>query len=407
MGGGEMGYLEKPGAPAGYNTPDPIEYVRIPSDQLKEKDGTFDIRVTNELEETLYADRFQLVSVTHPPNVDVYPDEGMTDPAKPFRLLAVTGARVPRATDADGRDVTERIARIDRRYPDGFALDRFRGYAAPHALTLDLAPIDHAPVLLLTGWTDYAFSSDNLAAHQAGLSLTPPLLQARDTSGRWRTIVEDIGIPVGRPQTVTVDLSGRLRPGEHEVRVQTNMRIYWDRVLVATAVPLDVLRIRTLDPLTATLRARGFSAEVRPDGHEPPRYDYDRVSLASPWKTMIGRYTREGDVRALLMHADDMFVIARPGDEIALRFDAAEAGPLEHGTTRTFLLLADGFSKEMDINSASPELVAPLPFHAMKGYPYRAPQHYPDGAEHERYQAMYNTRGVSRSLPSLDALAPR
>ena len=38
---------------------------------------------------------------------------------------------------------------------------------------------------------------------------------------------------------------------------------------------------------------------------------------------MPGRYTREGDVGALLAAVDDEFVIARPGDEVSLAFDAA------------------------------------------------------------------------------------
>jgi Tfp pilus assembly protein PilF len=404
MGGGEMGYWEGPGE---RNRPNPVEYVRIGADQLRAKDGRFEIRVTNELEETLFADRFQLLAVAHPRDIEVYPNEGMTGSPKPYRLFAVSGGRVPHAFDDRGRDVTERIALIDRRYPEGFALERFRGYAAPHTLTLDLGPVGRAPVLLLNAWTDYAFSSDNVAAHQAGLSLTAPLLQARDAAGRWRTIVEDIGIPVGRPQTVTVDLAGRLRPGEHEVRIVTNMRIYWDQVLVATATPLDDLQIRRLDPITATLRMRGFSAEIRPDGREPPLYDYARVMLAPPWKTMPGRYTREGDVRELLMKTDDMFVIAKPGDEIAAAFDAAAAGPLPDGWTRTFLLLADGFSKEMDINSASPDRVEPLPFHAMTAYPYRAPEHYPDTPEYQQYRATYNTRVVARTLPSIDSVVAK
>ena len=152
---------------------------------------------------------------------------------------------------------------------------------------------------------------------------------------------------------------------------------------------------------------RGFSAEIRPDGQEPPLYDYARVMLASPWKTMPGRYTREGDVRELLMKADDMFVIAKPGDEIALAFDAAAAGLLPDGWTRTFLLLADGFSKEMDINSASPDRVEPLPFHAMTAYPYRAPEHYPDTPAYQQYQAKYNTRVVARTLPSIDSVVSK
>ena len=104
----------------------------------------------------------------------------------------------------------------------------------------------------------------------------------------------------------------------------------------------------------------------------------------------------------LLVKSDDMFVIAQPGDEVGVTFDAGAAGPLREGWTRTFLLRADGFSKEMDINSASPDVVGPLPFHAMTSYPYSPPEHYPDSPDYRQYQATYNTRVVRRSVPSLD-----
>jgi hypothetical protein len=185
-----------------------------------------------------------------------------------------------------------------------------------------------------------------------------------------------------------------------QLRIVTNMRIYWDRIAVASSVPLDGSAVARIDPATAQLRWHGFSAEVRPDGHEPAGYDYERVSPVSPWKTMTGRYTREGDVRLLLARSDDMFVVAGPGDEIALSFDAAKAGAAPpHGWTRTFLLFADGYSKEMDINSASPDEVAPLPFHGMTRYPYAEPERYPDTPAHRRYQALFNTRVVSPLLP--------
>ncbi len=143
---------------------------------------------------------------------------------------------------------------------------------------------------------------------------------------------------------------------------------------------------------------------MRPDGRDPASYDYARTSTQSPspWKALPGRYTRLGDVRSLLVNADDMFVIAKPGDEIALSFDAADAGSLPDGWTRTFLLMADGFSKEMDINSGSPDEVEPLPFHGMTGYPYRDPERYPDTAAHREYRERFNTRVVIRPLPLLE-----
>ncbi|HEX8424406.1 MAG TPA: CRTAC1 family protein, partial [Pyrinomonadaceae bacterium] len=441
MGGGELGYWLAPGV---RSAPDPDEYVRIRGDQLKARDGRYELRVTNELEEVLFMDKLQLVAVAHPAGTEVFPGEGLGSPlAAEFQLFATRDARPPaRATDEHGHDVLARIARLDRRYPDDFALEPIRGYAAEHALTLDLKNTDergerradsaklwaggermrdekrvktfkrHAfiphpsslirssprTLLLLTGWTDYAFSSDNVAAAHRRLSLRPPALQVRDARGRWRTVIEDIGIPVGRPQTVVVDLTGKFLSASREVRIVTNMRIYWDQILVDrsnTASPTEPAR---LDPLGADLRWRGFSAETTPDGREPYLYDYTRVSLSSPWKVFKGRYTREGDVRELLRAVDDMFVVSRPGDELSIAFDATALTPLPRGWTRTFLLYADGYSKEMDINSASPEEVAPLPFHRMREYPYRWPETFPHTPAHLDYLERYNTRVVGATM---------
>ena len=130
-------------------------------------------------------------------------------------------------------------------------------------------------------------------------------------------------------------------------------------------------------------------------------YDYRQVSFTSPWKVMTGRYTREGDVRELLLSSDDMFVISRPGDELILSFEASKLPPLPEGWTRTFLLYADGFSKEMDINSASPDQVGPLPFHGMSRYPYAWPERYPLTPKRRKYLETYNTRIVTSSVPSV------
>ena len=403
LGGGEMGDWQAPGL---FNRPDPVEYVRIRGDQLKVRDGRFELRVTNELEEALFLDHLQLFSVGHPADVQIFPNEGLTDPAKPFVIQAVRDLQAPtRVVDDHGRDVGARVARIDRTYPDDFSLAPIRGYAASHALTIDVSPTGSdargGTVLLLTGWTDYAFSSDNVAAQQAGLPFQVPTLDVRTPSGRWRPLDVPVGFPVGRPQTIAVDLSRALRAGEHELRLTTTMRIYWDQILVGAAVPSVDLRVETMMPRTAVLGERGFSAEVRPDGHNPPVYDYDRVTRESPWKAFAGAFTRTGDVRPLLDHADDQFVIARTGDELALSFDASALAPLPAGWTRTFLLRGDGFSKEMDINSATPHTVEPLPFHGMSAYPYPASERYPETPEHNRYREQYNTRRVTRPLPSL------
>jgi hypothetical protein len=407
MGGGEMGYWEGPGGH--YNTPDPDEYVRIRGDQLKERDGRYELRVTNELEEALFIDSLQLIAIAHPRDTEVYPNEGMVNPPlPPFKLYTTRDARPPvSAIDEHGHDVLSRISRLDREYPDDFPLDAIRGYSAEHTLTLKLTNEKATnakgarTLLLLTGWTDYAFSSDNLAASHAGKHLRPPSLQVKDARGRWLTIVDNIGIPIGRPQSVVLDLTGKFPTPNREIRINTNMRIYWDQILVDTSHGRFPAQLTRLNPTRAELHWRGYSAETAPDNREPFTYDYERVSHLSPWKAMPGRYTREGDVRELLLKADDIFVISRTGDEVMLSFDASSLPALPEGWTRTFLLYADGFSKEMDVNSATPDRVGPLPFHGMSRYPYKSPEAYPLTPARRAYIERYNTRTVVAPIQSL------
>jgi hypothetical protein len=399
MGGGEMGDWV---APAVWNQPDPDEYVRIRDDQLKPRNGRYELRITNELEEVLFVDRLQLVAVDHRAGVSVYPNEGLRQPPRqPLRPISTRGARTPRAArDEHGHDVLARIASLDRLCPDDFGVLPIRGYAAPHSLTLDLGPGNDNAVLLLTGWTDYAFSNDNVAASHARIEMNPPSLQVKDASGAWQTVIADVGFPVGRPQTIAVNLTGKFLSRSREVRILTNMRIYWDQIQIA-ASDASAPKLTRLDPASADLHWRGFSRETTPDGREPIGYDYDRVSVITPWKMFVGRYTREGDVRDLVRRVDDMFVISRPGDEIALSFDATALPPLAAGWTRSFLLYAHGYSKEMNPRSASPDTVGPLPFRAMTKYPYGPDEHYPDTPAHREYLERYNTRVVSKAIGEL------
>ncbi|HEX5965078.1 MAG TPA: FG-GAP-like repeat-containing protein, partial [Pyrinomonadaceae bacterium] len=302
LGGGEMGHLDAPGI---YNTPDPDEYVRIDGDLLKPRNGRYELRITNELEEALFLDHLQLIAVAHPREVEVYPNEGLTVPPPRFKLFTTRNAQPPlTAVDEHGHDVLSRIAHVDRQYPDDFKLHQIRGYADEHALTLQLDKHTGRTLLLMTGWTDYAWSSDNLAASQSGKSLTLPALQVKDKRGEWRTVIENIGIPVGRPQTIVVDLTGKFLSDSREVRLVTNMRIYWDQILVDTSAGNFPTQLTRLAPTVADLRWRGFSLEHSPDARQPMTYDYRNVSFTSPWKVMTGRYTREGDVRQLLNSID-------------------------------------------------------------------------------------------------------
>ncbi|MGQ0737349.1 MAG: FG-GAP-like repeat-containing protein [Acidobacteriota bacterium] len=401
LGGGEMGYWT---GPHGWNAPDGDEFVRMTGSQLTSRDGRLDLRVTNELEEVLYLDHLELFSVDHPPDVEVYPREGMRAvPAKGLSLAAVRNVRpLPRVVTDRGEEVTTRVARPDGVSAEGFVQRPIRGYAEPHAFIFEVPRATAGPqVLLLTAWTDYAFSSDNVSAAQRGWVLEPPRLDIR-SGGGWRPLVADVGIPVGRPQTVVVDIGRAASAGAITVRLSTTMQIHWDAFAVAD-VAVDVRLLPRAHGLeAATLAWRGFSAERAHGKARIP--DYSAVSAAAPWKVAPGRYTREGDVKALLDAADDLFVVAQPGDEVALAFRDGGRGA-DSLRVRTYLLRAVGFSKEMDLNSSGPFQVLPLPYAGMTSYPPPPPP----AAVWTRQREMlerYNTRVVTRSLPPLVEVRP-
>ena len=59
----------------------------------------------------------------------------------------------------------------------------------------------------------------------------------------------------------------------------------------------------------------------------------------------------------------------------------------------------------MDINSARPDTLEPLPFHAMTRYPYGPDESYPLTQERRAVIERYDTRRVAFPLPPLE-LAP-
>ena len=390
-----MGNWQEAGA---YHYPDSDEFVRIGSDKLKPKNGKYEIRVTNELEEVLFVDNLKLVAVEHDADAEVYPNEGLGIPNTGERILYAThNAHAPlSAVDTNGRDVLPKITALDRDFYDSFKSLKIRGYADAHNLTLNLddkKDYEGRTLLLLTGWTDYAFSSDNLAASQSGKSQFLPYLQVKNKQGSWQTVIDSIGISIGRPQTLVVDLTGKFLSDSREVRIVTNFKTFWDKIEVDTSEQTDVKTVE-LAPTQANLRERGFSAETKYGEMVVP--DYDKVFYDVRWKYFSGKFTRLGDVRDLLSATDDLFLISKTGDEIVLSFDALPELP----TTRkyTFLLYADGYSKEMDINSGSRDAVYPLPFKGMTKYPYGADEKYPMTEEKRRIYDEYLTRYIRGGL---------
>ena len=403
LGGSAFGSLVAPGK---FNTPDPDEYIRLTDQQLREKDGRLSLRLNNQLEEVIFFDAVRLLAIDHPAEIEVYPNERLMPgpPFPEFKLYATRGARPPvSARDDRGNDILPLIRTIDRRYPEEFAKLPFKGYAREHAIELDLGPLNPASpvVLLMTAWIDYADSTSNFAAAQAGERLIPPYLQVKDAQGHWQTVLPQMGFPAGLPKTMTVDLTGKFLTDDRRVRIVTGMRIYWDQILVDSSEGNFKTRTTTLDATAADLHWRGFPREYSPDGRRPLLYDYRTIEPSAPWKTHSGNYTRYGDVRELLTTPDNRYVITRNGDELQVDFDATRLPRLPRGWKRTFLLYTAGFGKDMDLHSARPETIGELPFHGMKSYPYLGREQFPLTSEILEYFEKYNTRTITPLLGRL------
>ena len=123
----------------------------------------------------------------------------------------------------------------------------------------------------------------------------------------------------------------------------------------------------------------------------PHWFAYDDVTTESPWRPITGAATRFGDVRPLLDSGDDQYVVMVPGDEVTVEFAAPAAAP-PPGWTRDFLLYSDGWIKDSDLNTADGTTIGPLPYHAIRAYPYAPGDAYPADSARQRYLREYNTR---------------
>jgi Tfp pilus assembly protein PilF len=383
------------------------EYIQISGKSLQPVDGKYDIRITEELSEVAYLDHVRLIAVDHPARLSVYTNEKFQGPPFPeFRLFGVERRIYPKtARDDQGHDVLSKVLAKDQAYPDAFPRT-LAGVASEHSLSLDFGAagshVDH-PVLILSGWVDWADGSTFMSsAQEAKGGLVPPYLQMKDSRGNWKTVIEDMGMPAGKPKTIAVDLTGKWISASREVRIVTNLCVYWDEIFLGEDTGASAAAPTMVPSLTASLRFRGFSANrVHPERKQPEVFTYANPFPVSMWNPTPGNYTRYGDVKELLDTVDDRLVVMGSGDELRLQFAASQLPPLCTSCTRDFLLLVDGWAKDRDANTAYSQSTEPLPFHAMSQFPYPPVEHYPDDPAHNEYRRKYNTRPGLRLIRPL------
>ncbi|MBI4462220.1 MAG: CRTAC1 family protein, partial [Acidobacteria bacterium] len=399
LGVAPLGALAPDGS---HHTLNPQEFVRLP-EWLREQHGYYVFQFTDELREADYFDQAQLIAFDHGASEEVYANETYSSvPAAPA-LFTVRQKRFPiAATDDQGRDVLPLLLHRDGHYPAFFRHLRVPGVAELHSLTLDLGTVaaDEPAALWLTGWV-YWMDSNGARALLANrqVQVIPPQLQVRDAHGRWVTVIPDMGLPSGTFRTMRVDLTGKFLSSDRQVRIVTNLCVYWDQISLslndgapppAVELPLDA----------ADLHARGFSTPISdPEHRQPELFDYDLLLTEAPWNPLRGHYTRYGEVKNLLAEADDHLVVMATGDELTVRFDARALPPLLPGRKRTFFLHLFGWAKDGEPNTASSSMVEPLPHRAMSVYPYVGQGRA--GADYGEYLRQYQTRPAYEWIPML------
>ncbi len=379
------------------------EFIQIPGEALALRNGRYEVRITEELSEVAFLDETKLIAVDHPAITEIYTNDKFKSPPFPeFRLFSVDRRIYPRRAAQNGSDVLSAIARRDRVYADRFS-SNLSGVAAMNKLDLAFPSSSAASsVLILNGWVDWADGSTFLqAAQESKDGLVFPYLQVKNSEGEWQTVIEDMGLPAGKPKTIAVDLTGKWLSSSREVRIVTNLCIYWDEIFLSEGSSTPMPRLTPLTPLAADLHFRGYSrVQIHPQRLQPEQFNYTPVSTTSFWNPTPGLYTRYGDVAPLLHAADDKFLIMGSGDELKLAFDASQLPSLAEGWKRDFLLKVDGWAKDRDPNTAYSQSVEPLPFHGMSQYPYPATEHFPENGD---WRKEYNTRPALRLLRSLQS----
>ncbi|RLS55413.1 MAG: CRTAC1 family protein [Planctomycetota bacterium] len=386
-------------SPAGGLTPArEWEYLKIPGQLLKARDGQYQLQLTEELYEAAYFDKVQLIAVDHPAEVEIYSNEKVGPPTIAGKKIhTVSNPRVPvSARDQQDRDLLPAIRDLDEIYTKHWDHKFKQGWTERTELHLDLGTIPPAtPVMLyLTGWiypTDPAISmSIQENPGRAGLGIQPPSLEVPDGQGGWKLASPFIGFPGGKTKTIAVDLTHLLTPGDSRVRIVTSMELCWDQIFFTMNEPAAEVRETPLELVSADLHYRGCSARILHPQFGPERYDYARVDPML-YSSMEGRFTRYGDVRELLTEPDDRMVVLGCGDECTLTFRAAAPPPL--GWTRDFVIHNVGWDKDCNPQNIYGKTVEPLPYAGMTGYPPAVP--YPDSEQHRAYLRHYQTREQS------------
>lgn len=352
--------------------------------------GRFRMRLRELTFEASYFDQATLALVDVPEGYGVYNEWSSTPQLDREPSRAYVTVRLPlrppvSAVTDEGTDALEALTVVD-------------GVPAPvqgnglSRVLLDFGAIEHPEHarLIVTTWGAYGdYRERQTEAPAAGT-----LVETLDADGQWQPRVL-AGKSASDAKTWSLDVAGVLAAGDTRMRVtmahQPSTIDLLDAVYLDDSAPVPYTLTR-IAPLTATLAFGGASPIAAPT--VTSRAQVESASMPpSELAFLNGSYTRYGDVRPLLLEADDRFVIMAHADELALEFEAPPQAP---GTTRRAFLEADVFyTLKYHPFGQLTDTIEPLPFHGMTTYPY-PPELWPhrDDPAYQQYLRDWNTRVI-------------
>jgi len=337
------------------------------------KDGFYEFLFIQVADEIFYIDSVTLVVVEHSEDVEVYSTKAtyiynLEGQGKIYTVGKNLRAPVS-AVDGNGRDVLPFIVKLDGIYTEGheFQWD---------TLELNLGDLSNAKEIKLVVAGTIFYSPGNVQGEWAAQFVDkpgirpfpPPYMEVKDANGNWVPVPESRQFPLCDVGTdiFVINLTGLFPTNDYSLRIHTFFDTRFDFIAVDTT-PQQSITIMEVHPVSAQL------------------------SQAFPTNsTSSGNFTRYGDVTALLLEADDKFVIGRQGDQIHVLFPA-DLPPQPEGMKRSFFIFVSCWFKVKGLPYLS-FTVDPLPFHKMSCFPYPPTENYPYDEDHLSYLLTYNTR---------------
>ncbi len=371
------------------------EYLKVPGEMLVARDGEYQLQVTEELWEVAYFDQCELIAIDHPPESEIYSNEKVGPPGiAEFKIHTVENKRHPvSVVNQSGADLLPLVINADDNYAKAFDTKLYQGYTTDSWLEIDLGLTEKPEnlKLYLTGWIYPTDTSINAALHENPTlsGPRPPSISVVNKQGEFVEVIPFTGFPGGKTKTIVLELSDLFLTEDYRLRLSTSSELYLDEIFFtiqeeSSNTPASQIVQTPLSLLSANLHNRGVSSHVDHPNFGPERFLYNELESLPPWPPISGNFTRYGDVFPLISEADDRMVIMGTGDEMTLTF-GVPAEPLKSGWKRDFILHNIGWDKDADLHTVYGTTVEPLPFRAMKHYPYTPEDVFPDSSQNEKY----------------------